>query len=162
MLQEIGQVISVIAAGTLKMLVSAGMGVGFGMGFLQTFLFTSIGGCLGVVVFYQLSGSLIERARVKWLRKRAAATADRSLKFPTIFNRRNRWLVNVKHKGGLRALAALTPLVLTIPLGSILAARFFRHDRRTIPALMLSVVLQALCVTALLTGVFNSVATLAP
>lgn len=161
MLQEIGQVISVIAAASMKLLVSAGMGVGMGMGFWQTFLLTSIGGCLGVVLFYSLSGSLIERARVKWVRRRAAAAADRSLEFPAIFNRRNRWLVNVKHKGGLRALAALTPLVLTIPLGSILAARFFRHDRRTIPALMLSVVLQALCVCAVLTGVFNSVSGLA-
>jgi hypothetical protein len=41
----------------------------------------------------------------------------------------------------------LTPLVLTIPLGGILAARFFHHERRTIPAMLLSVVLQSLVVT---------------
>lgn len=157
MLQELGQAISVIAAGTLKMLVSAGMGVGFGMGFWQTFLLTSLGGCLGVVLFYRLSGSLMERARLRWLRKR-----ERSAVAPAVFTRRNRWLVRLKHTGGLRALAALTPLVLTIPLGSILAARYFRHDRRTIPALMLSVVLQAMCVSAVLNGMFNSVAAVAP
>ena len=66
-----------------------------------------------------------------------------------------RRIIRIKHSSGYLGVAALTPLVFTIPLGSILAARFFHHDRRTIPALLVSVVLQAMAVTAVLSGVMD-------
>lgn len=153
---EPAEIVTVVLSGMLKMLVAAGFGTGFGFGFFWTFLFTALGGCLGVLVFYKLSGWLSERARIRSLRKRAEALAAGARDLPRIFTKRNRWLVKLKHGSGLRGVAALTPLVLTIPLGSILAARYFRHDRRTVPALMLSVVLQALCVSAVLNGVMSS------
>ena len=59
----------------LKMLVAAGLGAGFGFTFLQNFFYTSLGGCLGVLLFYGLSERLTERSRVRWLRKRAQALA---------------------------------------------------------------------------------------
>ena len=64
-----------------------------------------------------------------------------------IFTKMNRRIIRIKHVSGYLGVAALTPLVLTIPLGGILAARFFHHERRTIPAMLLSVVLQSLVVT---------------
>jgi hypothetical protein len=160
-MHEFAQIFTVIATGTLKMMVAAVAGVGFELGFFQTFLFTSIGGCLGVLIFYRLSGWLTERARVKALRKRATAIASGAASAVRIFTKRNRWIIRLKHTSGLSGVAALTPLVLTIPIGSMLAARYFRHDRRTIPVLMLSVVLQALCVSAVLNGVASSFASLA-
>ena len=143
------EILTVVAAGSLKMLVAAGFGAGFGFTLLQNFLFTSLGGCIGVLVFYRLSAWLSERARLKALRKRTEALAINPAAVSRIFTRHNRWLIRLKHNSGLRGVAALTPLVLTIPLGSILAARYFRHDRRTIPALLLS---QAFCVSAVLSG----------
>jgi hypothetical protein len=47
----------------------------------------------------------------------------------------------LKHGWGLRGLAALTPILLSIPLGTILAAKYFRHDRRTVPLLLSSVLI---------------------
>jgi MFS family permease len=80
------------------------------------------------------------------------AIAKGDAKVAPIFTKLNRRIIRVKHTSGYLGVAALTPLVLTIPLGGILAARFFHHDRRTLPAMLLSVVVQALCVTAVLTG----------
>jgi hypothetical protein len=156
-MEELLQIITVIAVGTLKMMVAAGFGVGFGFTFLKTFLFTSIGGCIGVLVFYKLSGWLMERSRLKWVRQRTEALLQGGARLKPVFTRRNRWLVRLKHVSGYLGVALLTPLVLTIPLGSILAARFFHHDRRTVPALLLSVVLQAFCVAAVLTGVVGTI-----
>lgn len=152
-MEELLQILTVIAMGTLKMMVAAGFGAGFGFTFLKTFLYTSIGGCIGVLVFYKLSDWLMERSRLQWVRKRAEAMLAGGVKLKPVFTKRNRWLVRLKHVSGYLGVAALTPLVLTIPLGSILAARFFHHDKRTVPALLLSVVLQAFCVSAVLTGV---------
>lgn len=156
-MEELLQILTVIAVGALKMMVAAGFGVGFGFTFLKTFLFTSLGGCIGVLVFYKLSGWLMERSRLKWVRKRTEALLQGGARLKPVFTRRNRWLVRLKHVSGYLGVALLTPLVLTIPLGSILAARFFHHDRRTVPALLLSVVLQAFCVSAVLTGVVGTI-----
>ncbi len=146
----------VVAWGTLKMVVAAGFGAGFGFSFLETFLWTSVGGCLGVVVFYRLSERLGEWSRRRWLHQRRDALARGVLQQP-IFTRRNRWIVRVKHVSGAMGVAALTPLVFTIPLGSMLAARFFHHDRRTMPALFVSVVAHALGVSAVLTGIADGI-----
>jgi hypothetical protein len=150
---QLPEILTVVAWGTLKMLVAASFGVGFGFTFLQNFLWTSLGGCIGVLVFYRLSDWLVERARLQWVRRRAEALLKGGVKLKPIFTKRNRWIIRIKHVSGYLGVAALTPLVLTIPVGSILAARFFHHDRRTIPALLMSVVLQALGVSAVLTGV---------
>lgn len=152
-MQDLLQILTVISVGALKMMVAAGFGAGFGFTFFKTFLFTSIGGCIGVLVFYRLSDRLMERSRLQWVRKRAAALLTGEGPLKPVFTKRNRWIIRVKHLSGYLGVAALTPLVLTIPLGSILAARFFHHDRRTVPALLLSVVLQALGVSAVFTGV---------
>ncbi len=155
-MHDAAQIAVVVAWGMLKMLVAAGFGVGFGFTFLETFLWTAVGGCLGVLVFYRLSERLTEWSRERWLQGRARAHA-RGVALRRIFTRRNRWIIRLKHVSGYLGVAALTPLVLTIPLGSILAARFFHHDRRMVPALLVSVVVQALGVSAALTGVVGGI-----
>lgn len=161
-MQPLSEILAVVAMGALKMLVAAGFGVGFGFSFLQNFLFTSMGGCLGVLVFYRLSDWLMERSRLQWLRRRAESMLLGGRPIKPVFTKRNRWIIRLKHVSGYLGVAALTPLVLTIPLGSVLAARFFHHDRRTVPALLLSVVLQALCVSAVLTGAVDQFALIIP
>ena len=155
-MHDAAQIAVVVAWGTLKMLVAAGFGAGFGFSFLETFLWTAVGGCLGVLLFYRLSERLTEWSRKRWLQDRDRARA-RGAVLRRIFTRRNRWIIRVKHVSGSLGVAALTPLVLTIPVGSILAARFFHHDRRMVPALLISVVVQAFGVSAALTGVVDGI-----
>lgn len=148
---------SVIATAAVKLLASTVVSVGLGFGFWETFLFSSVGGCIGVLVFYRLSDWFIKRAL---MRRRRLALLDQQgnarISSPKVFTRRNRWLIRLKHSSGLRGLAALTPLVLTIPVGSIIAARFFRHDRRTLPALFSSVVIQAMVVSAICSVAYSA------
>ncbi len=51
------------------------------------------------------------------------------------FNKRNRGLVRLKHSGGLPLVAFLTPVVLTLPVGCILATTFI-HNRKKIVVYM--------------------------
>ncbi len=149
-------ILSVIATAAFKLLASTVVSVGLGFGFWETFLFSSVGGCIGVLVFYRLSDWFIKRAL---LRRRRLALPDQQGNArisPKVFTRRNRWLIRLKHSSGLRGLAALTPLVLTIPVGSIIAARFFRHDHRTLPTLFGSVVIQAMVVSAICSVAYSA------
>ena len=57
-----------------------------------------------------------------------------------MFTRTNRLIVRIKRGYGVKGLALLSPPILSIPITSILAAKYFRHDRRTLPLLLSSVV----------------------
>lgn len=77
-----------------------------------------IGGIIGIVLFTYLGGYMQD-----YLVK----------KFPKRFGRRftssNRFLVRIKQKFGLGGIAALTPIVLSIPVG-VLFALALTHDKR--------------------------------
>ena len=53
------EVITIVAASMVKFAISPLVSYGLGYTFLQTLLFTSLGGCLGVVVFYRISAWLM-------------------------------------------------------------------------------------------------------
>ncbi len=154
-------ILSVIATAAVKLLASTIVSVGLGFGFWETFLFSSVGGCLGVLVFYRLSDWFIHRALLRRRRLTGPDEHGNARIAPKVFTRRNRWLIRLKHSSGLRGLAALTPLVLTIPVGSIIAARFFRHDRRTLPVLFSSVVIQSMVVSAICSVAYSAAGQLA-
>lgn len=84
-----------------------------------------IGGIIGIVLFTYL-GSYIQDYLVK--------------KFPNRFGRRftssNRFLVRIKQKFGLGGIAALTPIILSIPVG-VLFALALTHDKKKIMISML-------------------------
>ncbi len=161
-MHDILEIFTVVAASSVKLMASAIFSLGLGYGFWETFIYTSIGGCIGVFFFYRFSGWLMKRARLRRLH-RAIAEKHGVVVRPAkrVFTKRNRWIIRVKQGSGLKGLAALTPVVLTIPIGSIIAARYFRHDRRTLPALMVAVVLQAMVLSAIFSVVFRSAADLA-
>ncbi len=88
-----------------------------------------IGGIIGIVIFTYL-GEFIQSYLVR--------------KFPWYFNRKftrsNRFLVRIKQRFGLGGIAALTPIVLSIPVG-VLFALTLTHDKKKI---MISMILSVL------------------
>jgi hypothetical protein len=117
---------------TLSPLLSLSLGYSTG----QTLLITGIGGCLGVSVFFLSSGWIFG-----WLEdRRAAAGAGGRRNNRRSFTRANKIIVKVKRRQGLNGLAAITPIIISIPIGTMIAAKYFRHDRRTLPVLFSSVI----------------------
>jgi len=84
-----------------------------------------IGGIIGIVVFTYL-GSYIQEYVVRKFPKR----------FGKKFTRSNRFLVKIKQRFGLGGIAALTPIVLSIPVG-VLFALALTHDKKKILVSML-------------------------
>lgn len=135
--------LSVFALSMLKYPFSQVTATGLGFGFLSTFLITTLGGCTGVIVFYRASGWLMDRARDRKLKRLAAGHAPKRS-----FTRTNRTIVRVKRSQGLSGLAFLTPILISVPIGSVLAAKYFRNDRRTLPILLVSVVAWGIVLTS--------------
>jgi len=61
-----------------------------------------------------------------------------------VFTRTNRAIVRIKQQYGIIGLSAFAPPTLSIPITAIIAAKYFRHERRTLPVLLLSVLVWSL------------------
>jgi hypothetical protein len=94
-----------------------------------------IGGIIGIVLFTYLGG-IIQNYCIK--------------AFPNYFGKKftssNRFLVRVKQRFGLGGIAALTPIILSIPVG-VLFALSLTHDKKKI---MISMIISVLFWAAVL------------
>ncbi len=143
---EFWEILTVLLASSTKFFPSPFLAVNvYGLAFGQTVLWTSLGGIFGVLFFYGLSGELMDRARRRRLRKLAEGKVKRKRNFRPV----TKISVRVKQRFGLIGLAFITPAIISIPFGSILAAKYFRRRGATLPALFLSVLLWSLLLTGI-------------
>ena len=140
--------------------------------FLETNVYAITGGMLGVVVFMYFSEWLIaigDRIRNaihrRSIRKnqvfsKPSADVDTPLEIQydyissgvkprRIFTSRNRRIVRLWNRYGLIGLAALTPIVLSIPLGTFFITRLEHSKRRILLYLFISIVCWSLILTSL-------------
>ncbi len=116
-----------------------------GYSFWQTIFISVLGGWMGVLGFFYF-GKIIF-GFFSWLSGRLSTGAKKPKRKMT---RMNRFIVQIKnHRLGVVGLALITPSVFSIPLGCILAAKYFGHDKRALPFLMGSVILWAFVLTSL-------------
>lgn len=144
---EVLHAIAVMSAGMLKFLFSAILSYQFGHSYLETVLLTGAGGCIGILIFFLGGRSVLEWFRIRYVRKRVRAM-ERGEKPKRVFTRTNRLVVRLKHAYGVKGLAFILTPILSVPLTSILAAKYFRHDKRTLPLLLSSVVLWSFILSA--------------
>ena len=121
---------------------------GFDFNYLESVLITSTGGVAGVLFFYLISGWMMERYKIRKARtelnKRQAGTYVPERKFTT----KNKLIIKIKKRFGLLGLVLITPPLLSIPIGSILVAKFFRKSKFSLPALVISVFFWSFTLTA--------------
>jgi|JI10StandDraft_1071094.scaffolds.fasta_scaffold10725_10 hypothetical protein len=130
--------LSVVLTAMVKFLFAGLLSYSLGHGIGLTILLTALGGLSGMVLFYLTGTQVLEWFRIRYVRRSTERIA-RGLAPKPIFTRTNRWIVRIKHLYGVRGLAALAPPILSIPVTALLAAKYFRHERRTLPTLLASV-----------------------
>ncbi len=143
---EWGKIISVFIACTLKLgIVGLPMAAAFKFSFLKTLLVCSSGGICGSFVFGYLSEEIIilwDKVMKRFFPNKKKAKA---------FTRTNRMIVRIKKKFGIIGIAFISPLFLSIPLGSFVAVHFFRDRLKT--ALYISI--SSIAWTIILYFVYN-------
>lgn len=145
-MEELWKIISVVLLSSVK----------FGLGglplalavyhfsFFKAVVTTSFGGILGIVVFSYLSELILKLADkvTCWWRKKHPAKPKKKFTF------QNKMIVRVKKRFGLIGLAILTPTVLSMPLGMLLAKRYFHNTQRVMVYMISSVLFWAITISS--------------
>ena len=120
-----------------------------GLTFLETFISCFVGGVLSVSVFYFGSSYFMELNRKRKLKRynRRAAKGKKVTKKVT-FNKTNRRIIKFKKKIGFFPICWLFPLFLSLPLGSIITAKFYKHQRLTFLFIITGVFINCLVITS--------------
>lgn len=93
--------------------------------YLEIVVTLILGGFSGVLVFYFFSTAL----------NKLLAKIFPSKKKTRIFTKGRRRFVSIKNKYGLWGISALTPILLSIPVGCFLASKFYRKRKDTLPVM---------------------------
>lgn len=105
----------------------------FKMSFTETILYTNIGGFIGIIVSLFFSKGLI----LLWNKIFPGKTSSR-VKQKKKFTKSNRRLVQIKTKYGMPGIAILTPVLLSIPLGTFLTAKYYGQRKTNYMLLVIS------------------------
>ncbi|MEX1189081.1 MAG: hypothetical protein WED33_07470 [Bacteroidia bacterium] len=117
------------------------------MTFWELWIFSSVSGIFGVACFVFLSDWLFkiwDNFRMKYFPPKVNPKPKK------VFSKRTRGYVKIVRKYGLAGLALLTPTLLSIPVGTILARRFFPSRAKVFLYISGSVILWAVGISAIL------------
>lgn len=141
MSSEILQLVGVFLISSTKFLFAPSTTVGFGYSYWETILITITGGWFGVLVFYFFGRVVVDLFMRNYFKKKDAQKPK--------FTRTNKMIIKVKSKFGIVGLAFISPVTISIPVGSILAARYFGDNKLSIYYLMASIVFWSFTLTTI-------------
>lgn len=133
---EVFQLIGLLILAALKFFMSPAASIIAGYSLLETILISSLGGISGFLFFYYFGGFLYQKYLKLFANKRK-----------NVFSKRSRRIVKFKHKYGFLGLAILTPVLFGIPLGSFIAAAFFKNRLKTISVFVSSIVIWSILIS---------------
>ena len=140
---------------TWKFMFAPLLGFASGFTFLETYISCMIGALISSSIFYFGSNYFMQKSlerRVKRNKKREAK--GKSSKTKKIFTKTNRTIVKIKKSIGIYGACYLFPFFLSIPLGSIITAKFYKHQKKTYFLIILFLSINCLLVTSV-TYLFN-------
>jgi len=142
----IAKLLSVFFLSSVKFMWAPGTALVSGFSFSQTIFITSAGGIMGITFFYFFGMWAVEKmervkSRTRMVRFRKSRTR--------VFTKRNRRIIKLKRSVGFLGLIIITPALLSIPIGCVVAAKFYRHNKFTYPLLVISTLIWSVLLTAL-------------
>lgn len=105
---------------------------------IQIYIAVTSGAWLSMSIFFFSSGILMRKAKTK--RLNAIIEAEKNgveYKQKKVFTRMNKTIVWIKQNIGIYGVTLLAPLFLSVPIGSIVCAKFYGKRRRTFPLMLI-------------------------
>ena len=142
--------ISLFGVSTVKFLFTPFGGKIAGLTFIETYVSCCSGAILSAAIFYFSANYFIKKAIEKNAKIRQDFL-DKGLPIPVKkrFTRMNKGVIKMKRSIGIIGIAFWAPFFLSIPLGSIITAKFYRHNKNTFLLIMAGIFLNGLITTGI-------------
>jgi uncharacterized membrane protein len=140
--------LTLVFLSTWKFMFAPIMGLASGLSFLETFICCMIGALISSSIFYFGSNYFMQKAQERSVKKKKKRIAKgKTVKTKKIFTKTNRRIVSIKKSIGIYGACYLFPFFLSIPLGSIITAKFYKHQKKTYFLIVLFLAINCLLVT---------------
>lgn len=138
----------------IKFLFAPFGGPAAGLTFIETYLSCIAGAMVCAFIFYFSAEFFMKRAhnkRVEGIKE--ALKMGIELKRKKVFTKTNKLVVKMKRKLGIYGISMYAPLFLSVPVGSIITAKFYGKDKRTFPLILGGIVINGLITSGLAYGI---------
>lgn len=171
---EFWKIIQVILLSSVKFVAGppfAYYNTRYEFGFAETVIYSVIGGMLGVVIFSYLSKPIfriehwiVMKFRQLFHKPEAFSTpkvdiegefevhyeyVDKYSRKRKIFTKRNRRIVKIWKKYGLTGIAIVTPVIISIPIGTVIANSLENNKKKILFYMFLSILFWSLTMTTI-------------
>lgn len=129
------EILGLVLLSATKFLFAPTTTIAAGHGYLKTMIIAFSGAGTSAIIFYFAGAWIFNKL-----------SSGKKNKDKKKFNRKNRFIITVKSKFGLIGYSFFMPL-LSIPLGAILAAKYYRESTKTITWLLTSIAVWTFALT---------------
>lgn len=135
---------------------------GFESGFdlIETMLIMFSGGVFGVLLFFKSAHFFMERARLKKVSKIKRLKETGADKLPSFYSKKAKRIVNLKRRLGLYGVVFIALPFASLPIEGIVCAKFFKHEKKIVPLLILSVAIWTVILTLFFDFVYDHIVAL--
>lgn len=131
------------------------LGFASGFTFLETYVSCMIGALISSSIFYFGSNYFMQKALERSIKKqKRQRELGKQIKVKKRFTKMNRRIIKIKQTIGIYGVCYLFPFFLSIPLGTIITAKFYKHKKKTYFLIILFLAVNCLIVTST-TYLFN-------
>ena len=138
----------------IKFLFTPFTGPGLRLNFFETYLSCVAGALVSAAVVYFSSEFFLHRAQRK--RHEAYQLGLQTGVMPKQkkkFTKTNKFIVRIKHKLGIIGISFYAPLFLSIPIGTIITAKFYGKQKKTFPIIVLGIGINGFITTGMAYGI---------
>jgi hypothetical protein len=135
---------------TIKFLFTPFAGPASGLSFFETYFSCVAGAILSATFFYFASEFFMKRSIKKHAEKvRLASEKGETIVEKKKFTKTNKFIVKIKRRFGIYGVSLFAPLFLSVPIGTIITAKFFGHLKQTFPLILAGMFMNGLLTTGL-------------
>ncbi|MCF8407374.1 MAG: hypothetical protein K9G36_00260 [Crocinitomicaceae bacterium] len=147
---------SVFFVATVKFLFSPFAGIPQGLSFLATYLSAVSGATLSSLFFYFSAEFVMNQSKKSRLKKEAELLKNgKTISKKKIFTRGNKLTIRLRNSLGKFGICFIAPSLLSIPLGTIIVAKFYGKEKDTFLWVFIGILLSGLITTSLAYFVFT-------
>ncbi len=120
------------------------------LSFFETYFACVAGGTFSAAFFFFASGYFMRKAQEKKIKSIEDAQKNViPIKPKKIFTKANKSIVRLKNKLGIYGICFYAPLFLSVPIGSIITAKFYGKEKKTFPLITLGMFINGFITTGL-------------